>query len=263
MEIGPFDTLRITDDGAVRIIEHNRPKAMNAIDAVMIDDLAEVFLRTAADDEVKVVVLTGAGKAFSAGADLKQMGGRAAGEPPRVQRHGFPAMLEAMIGFPKPLITAINGVAAGYGVTVAGLADLVFMAQTARVRCPFTALGLVPEMASSYTFPRLMGRQRASWLLMSSEWFDADQCVEMGLAMSSHPDEELMAVALGHAHTLASKPLASLVAAKELIVGPHRQAMSDAALIENRYLDQMTGAPANREALAAFRDRREPDFTGM
>ncbi len=253
-----MDTLNTTTDGAVLIVEMNRPDALNALNAAMIDDLAETFLEAATDDAVKVLLLTGAGRAFSAGADLAEMGTDLP-EP----RHGLQAMIDAIICFPKPFIVAINGVGAGYGATVAGLADLTFIAEGARLRCPFSALGLVPELASSHTFQRLMGRQRATWFLMSSQWVGAAECVEAGLAFKCCPDDELMDTAMGHARTLAALPLSSLVATKELIVGPQLDQMLAASRTENAGLDRMFGSPANREAVSAFRERREPDFTGM
>ena len=89
----------------------------------------------------------------------------------------FTTMIDALTRFPKPLICAVNGVGVGIGTTILGYADLVFMSSTARLKCPFTSLGVAPEAASSYLLPQLMGRQNAAWLLMSSEWVSADEAL--------------------------------------------------------------------------------------
>ena len=90
-------------------------------------------------------------------------------------------MIDALAGFPKPLICAVNGVGVGIGITILGYADLVLMSSTAKLKCPFTSLGVAPEAASSYLMPRLIGRQNAAWLLMSSEWITAEEALRMGL----------------------------------------------------------------------------------
>ncbi len=254
----PLDTLLITDAGAVRTVTMNRPDALNALSMAMMDDLADAFLDAAVDDSVKVVVLTGAGRAFSAGADLSEMGG-----PPKQQRHGLNGMIEAIIDFPKPLLVAVNGLGVGYGATVCGLADYVVMADTARLRAPFSALGITAELASTATFPRLMGHQRASWFLLAAEWMQATECVEAGLAAEVVPAEGLAARVAERATMLAALPLASLVTTKRLLRAPHLDAMKASVRAENRALAELTGAEANREALAAFIEKRPPDFTGL
>ena len=168
-----------------------------------------------------------------------------------------------MISFPKPFIVAINGVGAGVGATIAGLADLVLIAEGARLRCPFSQLGLTAEATSTFTFPRLMGRQQALWFLWSSEWWSAEQCVEAGLATELCAPDELMPRAMERAGTLAAMPTVSLIATKELVVGPLREAMRAHAEAENAAVDRLIGGPANREALAAFRERRPADFTNL
>src|SRR5207248_5030309 len=126
-------------------------------------------------------------------------------------RHGFVGMLDQLIDYEKPFLLAINGIGLGIGATIIGFADLVFMSSTARLRCPFTDLAVAPEAASSYTFPLLLGRQQASWLLMSSEWFSADDCARMGLVWKVVEPDQLLDETLVAAHVLASKPIASLI----------------------------------------------------
>lgn len=245
------------DHGRVRVLTLNRPQALNAFNSELFDALTKAFKTADADENIAVVVLTGAGRAFSAGADLAQAP-QASGA-----RNGFSAMLEQALDFSKPLLLAINGLGVGIGATLCGLADLVFIASTARLRCPFARLGLVPEAASTLTFPALMGRQQASWMLMSSEWMDAQACKDAGLAFAVCAPETLMETTLDHARILAAMPTRSLIETKRLIVEPRRDAMRQAFRAENDMIASLRGGPANQEAVNAFREKREPQFKGL
>lgn len=253
-----METLNVVDHGAIRVIELDRPEALNALNAQMIDDLADTFIEATTLDSVKTVILTGAGRAFWAGADLKEMGQRKY-QP----RHTFTEVLHAIIDFPKPFFVAVNGIGVGIGATICGLADFVYMAQGARLRCPFSSLGLTAEAASTVTFPRLLGHQQASWLLLAGEWMDADKCLAAGLAMEVLPPDQLMPTVMERADTLASLPAASLQMTKSLIRANHRDELKAAVAAENRGLAELSGGPANKEALAAFREKRKPEFSEL
>ncbi len=253
-----METLTIKDEGALRIVELNRPQALNAMNGQMTDDLTDAFIEAAADTSVKTVLLTGAGKAFWAGADLKEMGSRN-----HQPKHTFGELIDAIIDFPKPFLIAVNGVGVGIGATICGLADAVYMSATARLRCPFSTLGLTAEAASTYTFPRLMGHQRASWFLLSAEWMSADEARDAGLALEVLAPEDLMHHARQQAQKLTALPIASLVQTKALMIDPIREHLKASVRAENQGLAALQGGPANQEALAAFRDKREPDFSNL
>lgn len=244
------------DQGAVRILRFNRPDALNAFNPAMFDAVAEDLLAAADNDAIKVLIITGEGRAFSAGMDLADSGTK-----DNLPVHGFDGMFEAFIEFPKPILLAINGVGVGFGCTITGLADLVFMAQSARLRCPFTALGLTAEAASTVTFAAMMGPQAANWVLLSSEWLDAQTCKDYGMVFEVVDDELLLQRTVERAQVLASKPLASLITTKELLMAPRREALREASEIESVALHSLMGGPANLEAIAAFGERREPDFS--
>ncbi len=237
----------------------DRPEALNAFSARLMDELTDAFLEATANAEVRVLVLTGAGRAFSAGADLTEMG-QPQKSPPR---HGFAGLLDAILDFPKPFIVAVNGVGAGIGATICGLADFTYMAQRARLRCPFSALGLTAEAASTFTLPLLMGRQRAGWFLLAAEWMSAAECVEAGLPLKVCEDDGLMPRVLEQAGKLAALPAASLETTKKLMLDPLREQMRASIKAENAGLAALVGGPANREALAAFGEKRDPDFSGI
>ena len=249
--------LNITDQGRVRTAALNRPEALNAFNKRQFDEVAEAFLGAKEDASCRVLVLTGVGRAFSAGADL---GPTTDYEPV----HGLDGMLAAIVDFPKPLVLAINGLGVGIGATLTGLADFVFMAESARLRCPFSTLGLVAEAGSTRTFPALMGRQRAMWFLMASEWMSAAQCKDAGLALEVFPDDGFMAAVAEKAAYLAGLPPESLASAKRLIVDAEaRERLKTVIAAENTALAKLSGGPANREAVAAFREKREADFSNL
>jgi enoyl-CoA hydratase/carnithine racemase len=248
-----METLTINDDQGIRLVTLDRPNALNAFSSLLMDELAEAFLEAETNDQVRVLVLTGAGRAFSAGADLADTSNRTA-------KHGLAGMLEAIVDFSKPFLLAVNGLGVGIGATICGLADFTYIAEGARLRTPFSALGLTAEAASTFTFPNLMGRQKASWVLMAAEWIDANQAVELGLAMQTHPQELLLPHVMEQAQKLAKLPLASLIKTKSLIMEPVRAQMKKSIENENIGLAELRGSPANIEAISAFREKREPDF---
>jgi enoyl-CoA hydratase/carnithine racemase len=236
----------------------NRPQQLNAFNGELFDALAETFIDAATDDAVRVLLLTGAGRAFTAGADLTEMG--RPGSPPK---HGFAGLCRAIVEFPKPFVLAVNGLGTGLGATICGLADLTYMATSARLRCPFSTLGLTAEAGSTFTFPLLMGRQQAAWFLMSSEWLAATDCVRVGLALEVVPDDALLAHARAKAELLAALPPASLAATKRLMLAPLREQLLRSIDAENEALSKLVGGPANREALRAFAEKRPADFSAL
>ncbi len=254
--------LQIHDTDRVRVLTLDRPEARNAFNEALYDATTDALIDAATDRSVAVVVITGSAGAFSAGTDLLEMAARM-GEGFVPGRHGFPGMIDQLAAFPKPLLLAVNGLGLGIGATIVGFADLVFMSTEARLKCPFTSLAVAPEAASSFTFPRLLGRQAATWALLSSEWLSAEECHEMGLAWKVCEPDDLMDVTMVHARVLAAKPIDSLVISKAAIVAPFAAEIEAARERENAAFAELMGAPANLEALAAFAEKRPPDFAAI
>ena len=256
-------TLLISDDARVRTLTLDRPEALNAFNEALYDALADALLAAREDPSVAVVLLTGSGRAFSAGTDLLEMH-RIATDPTFERgRHGFPGLIDALVDFDKPLVCAVNGLGLGIGTTVLGFADLAFMSSTAKLKCPFTSLGGAPEAASSYLLPRLTGHQNAAWLLLSAEWVSAAEALEIGLVWRVCEPVDLLAEAHRHAAVLAARPVSSLVAVKRTMIAPLRAGIDAARELENAAFAELRGGPANLEALAAFAEGRAPDFTGL
>jgi len=254
----------VEDRARVRTITLNRPEALNACNEALYDALTDGLLDAAADPGVAVVLLTGAGRAFCAGTDLVEMGARVM-DPDGFHegKHGFLGLVDALADFPKPLIVAVNGLGLGIGATMLGFADLVFMSTEAKLKCPFTSLAVAPEAASSFLFPRLIGRQNATWALLSSEWISAAEAHEMGLAWKLAEPDALLDEARVHAEHLAALPVSSLIACKRVIVDPLRADIAAARERENQAFIELLGSPANAEALSAFAEGRPADFTNL
>ncbi len=248
--------LQISDENRVRTLTLDRPEALNAFNEALYEATAAAIRAAADDPEVAVLLLTGNGRAFSAGNDLKEMQTRIT--DPALANTGshFTSMIDALTEFPKPFICAVNGLGVGIGTTILGYADLVFMSSEARLKCPFTSLGVAPEAASSYLLPQLIGRQNAAWLLMSSEWVTAEEALRMGLVWQVCQPEELLPEARRHAEILASRPIPSLMAVKQTIAEPSRPGIKDATVRENAHFAELMGAAANADALAAFTDKQ-------
>lgn len=248
--------LTIADQNRVRTLTLNRPDALNAFNEALYDATAEALLAAADDPDVAVVLLTGTGRSFSAGTDLTEMQAMVTDPNFTPGQHGFRGLIDALARFPKPLICVVNGIGIGIGATILGYADLAFMATTARLKCPFTSLGVAPEAASSYLLPQLVGRQNAAWLLMSSEWVDADEALRMGLVWKVCEPQVLLDEARRHAEILASRPISSLIAVKATMVAPIRDEVAAATARENALFAELMGAQANAAALAEFTGRR-------
>jgi enoyl-CoA hydratase/carnithine racemase len=206
----------------IGIITINRPERKNAFTRSQYEDLASALKDIDDDDSVHVAILTGAGGAFSSGQDLKEMAelatAVASGTPASSQPGGFTVLLDGLETFSKPLIAAVNGVAVGIGMTLLPFCDIVLIDETARMRVPFSELGVPPEAASSILFADQIGWQRAAEILFTARWIEATEAVEIGIALRTAPQGEVLAHAVELAKTIASKSAYSTRVIKQLMV---------------------------------------------
>ncbi|MGE0779030.1 enoyl-CoA hydratase/isomerase family protein [Mycolicibacterium sp.] len=254
--------LTIETHNRVRTMTFARVEALNAFDEALYHATSGALAGAADDGDVAVVILTGAGRGFCAGTDLQDMLDRDPSVPFTEGAHGFRRLVSTFIDFPKPLLCAVNGVGVGLGTTMLGFADLVFMSAEARLKCPFTSLGIAPEAASTYLLPELVGRQNAAWILMSSEWISADEAAAMGLVWKVCQPQELLPTATRYAERLAAQPIESLVAVKQAMQAPHVENLRAALRRENALIDALVGGPANVKALAEFTAARSATERG-
>ena len=230
--------IRTHDDDGVRLLTLDRPEALNAFDSALYREAGTAIEAARTDDAVHVLVVTGAGRAFSAGQDLKELERLAAGEQ---IESGFPVLLDALCTFDKPIVAAVNGVAIGIGFTMLAHCDLVIAAESARFRTPFASLGVAPEAASSYLFPLRMGWQRAARVLFTDAWLSAAEAVEHGIALEQCPDDAVVSRALELARTIASAPLGSLRAIKATMLAGQSDAVAAARAREDAAFAQLLG----------------------
>lgn len=252
----PEPVLLTANAGRVRVLTFNRPRRANAFNAALYLAAASELNAAAADDGVGAVVLTGSGTSFSAGTDLTEMAAMVTSpEPGAASPSGgsagipFDTFLDALAGFPKPLLAAVNGAGVGLGLTMLAHCDIVLIAERARLNSPFTAMGVAPEAASSYLLPRRMGRQRASALLLESAWISAAEAVEAGLALRACPDAEVLAETVALATTIASRPLASVMATKKLITQAELAGIERARKAEGAAFAELLAQPKMDRAI--------------
>lgn len=259
MSESPF-LLRDLDAEGVLLATLNRPEIKNAFDEVQWDALADCFREAGEDPAVAVMVLQGAGGNFSSGMDLNSFGG----DPPPPRTDGkasaYFACVDALFDFDKPLLASVQGVAIGGGCTLAVASDIVYVGESVRMRLPFANLGLVPEIASSYTLQSTVGRQRANELMFTAEWIDAARAVEMGMAARSFPDAELLDETMAKAREIAQWPVSALIGIKRTLKVAHRAGIEAALKIEDEAMRSLAGSPENIEAITAFMQKRKPDF---
>jgi len=261
--------ISVDDADRVRLVTFRRPEARNAFDTALYNAVAAALDEAAARNDLAVVLLTGEGTAYSAGQDLGEMGRlgnpSARDVPTRAEAedHGFRRFIAAIEAFPKPIVAAVNGVAVGVGTTMLPYCDIVLVSETARFRLPFASLGVVPEAGSTFTLPVVMGWQAAAHAFFTAEWLDARQALDCGLAWKICAPDTLLAEARVVAESIAIMPVVSLVETKRLLLATRLDAARAARAREEEVFSRLTGAPANREAIAAFLDKREPDFANL
>lgn len=251
--------IEVRDDhgGKVRTLIFNRPTKKNALTVAMYATMAERLDEAATLPNVRAVVITGAGDAFTAGNDL----GDFMAHPAMDGDHHVVKFLKALVRFPKPIIAAVNGVAIGIGTTMLLHCDLVLAASSSRYQMPFVRLGLSPEGGSSILLPRLAGFQKASELLMWGETFDAATAREIGLANAVVPDAELQALLTARLEKLLELPPDAVIAAKELIRKPLREELEKTMVHESVIFGQRLGSAEATEAFTAFFEKRKPKFS--
>jgi 2-(1,2-epoxy-1,2-dihydrophenyl)acetyl-CoA isomerase len=256
-------TLELRRDGAIARITLDRPPA-NALDLTMARELAEVALVCDEDPEVRVVVLTGRGKAFCAGGDLASFG--AAGERvPTLLKEVTAGLHVAIARFARmraPVIAAVNGVAAGAGFSLVTACDLAVAAASARFTMAYTRAGLVPDGSSTFFLPRLIGLRRTQELMITNRMLGAAEALEWGVLTRVVPDAELETAVDALAREIAAGPTGALASVKRLLLlsgGDRLEAQMEA---ETREIADAARRPDGREGIAAFLEKRPPRFDG-
>jgi 2-(1,2-epoxy-1,2-dihydrophenyl)acetyl-CoA isomerase len=253
------EIVKYKQEGAVAVITLHRPESMNSFDADLRAETCNAFTRAHNDETVRVVIFTGEGRCFSAGADLKAGIDRDVTE---ILMKEYRPVQEAIGNIPKPVIAAIPGSAAGIGMSMALQCDLMIMADNAFLLSPFTTISLVPDGGLSWLLVRQLGYRRAFQLSVESERIPAERCVELGLANKAVPAAQLGSAAMEWAQKLARRAPLSLTATKKAMRFAIDNDWASAYQLEAELQGELLGSEDNQEGIAAFFEKRAPEFKG-
>ncbi|MCS4269561.1 2-(1,2-epoxy-1,2-dihydrophenyl)acetyl-CoA isomerase [Raoultella sp. BIGb0132] len=254
-----------TVEQGVMTITLNRPDRLNSFNDLMHQQLAECLTQAERDDSVRCLLITGAGRGFCAGQDLNDRNVDPSGPAPdlglSVERFYNP-LVRRLAALPKPVIAAVNGVAAGAGATLALGCDMVLAARSASFVMAFSRLGLVPDCGGSWFLPRVAGRARAMGLALLGEKLSAEQAAQWGMIWQLVEDAELADTSLQLARHLAAQPTFGLGLIKQALLAAETNGL-DAQLDLERDYQRMAGRSADyREGVSAFLAKRPPQFSG-
>jgi 2-(1,2-epoxy-1,2-dihydrophenyl)acetyl-CoA isomerase len=255
------DIVRYERADGVAVVTLNRPDAMNAFTSQLSIDLLAALEQARNDTSVRAAVLTGEGRCFSAGADLK--GGLEGRTVFGKLQYEYRPVMTAVASMPKPVIAAVPGSAAGIGLSLALTSDLLIMADDAFLLSPFTTISLVPDGGLNWLLVRQLGYRRAFQLSVESERIDAERCVQLGLANKAVPASELQAAAREWAQALVKRAPLSLAATKKVMRLAMDQDWESCFNAEAELQQSLVGCADNLEGVQAFFEKREPEFKGQ
>ncbi len=262
-----YETVLLYRTGAAATIVLNRPERMNAWSNALSRDLLDVLGDVAADDEVRAVMLTGAGKAFCSGADLKEGAADAAAgdgtlDTTAILTGWYHPIVTAIREMPKPVISAVNGPAAGAGLSLALAADLVVAKESAYFLLAFVNIGLVPDGGASLFVPARIGFARAAEMAMLGEPVPAAKAVDIGLINAAYPDAEFEEKASALLVRLSEGPTRSYAGAKRELNHWLYAGMAEHLALEASVQGELAKSRDFAEGLAAFLEKRPPRFAG-
>lgn len=255
-------SLKFERDGAVARLTLDRPLVGNAIDVPLARALMMASIECDEDDSIRSVLLTGSGRLFCSGGDLGAFESAIASLPSRLKEltaylHMAIARLARM---GKPLVTAVNGPAAGAGLSLAILGDLVLAAAGSHFTVAYTAVGLSPDGGSTWLLPRLIGLRRAQDLMITNRRVTANEAASLGLITRVVPDDALMDEASTIAQQLAKGPTFALGKTRNLLLQSHHSSLESQMEAEARAIAESGGSPAGQEGIRAFMSKRKPEF---
>ncbi len=259
-----FRHIKFRTQGRVGVITLNRPEKRNAWTGRMRDEIGVVVTKCNADPEIGAVLIHGEGRDYCAGADMggfqNEIAARDGGsdvDAARLQQLSIPDLFSASL----PIVCAIHGNAIGVGITHALVADVRIAGESARFGLTFVKVGIVPELSSSHYFPQLVGLSNAMRWMLTGDLFDAQEAYRMGLVAAVVPDERLFDEAMAIAEKIAANPKQQLGWTKKLLLANHAQ--QNAAIVpelEASYMAMARRSPEHKEAVAAFMEKRPPNF---
>lgn len=262
-----YETLLTEQEGAVLTITLNRPDKLNAATDELLTELIDAFKQAGRDEGVRAIILTGAGRGFCAGQDLASVQARVPDERGSLGygdhlRHTYNQLIKRMRTIEKPIVVAVNGVAAGAGMSLVMASDLRLAAESASFLQAFVKIGLVPDSGSTWFLPRLIGQARAMEMMLTGRRISAEQAEAWGLINRVVPDDQLMAEAHALAQEMAALPTKSIGYIKRGVNFATTTSLEEALDFEADMQELAGRTEDHKEGVAAFLEKRPPEYKG-
>jgi 2-(1,2-epoxy-1,2-dihydrophenyl)acetyl-CoA isomerase len=250
-------------EAGVVTIRFNRPQVFNSVNKEVALALQQRLRECQQNPEVRAVLLTGTGKAFCAGQDLAEITGPDSPEVAEIVEQLYNPIVELIRALDKPVVAAVNGVAAGAGANLALACDIVVARESASFIQAFSKIGLIPDSAGTYFLPRLIGLQRATALMMTGDKVSAPEAVQMGMIYKTFPDDHFDAEVDALTRKLAAMPTKGLAYTKQLLNGTFSNTLTQQLRAEADYQLRAGSTADYKEGVSAFMEKRQPTFTGQ
>jgi enoyl-CoA hydratase len=256
-----YADLLIETHGKVAVIRLNRPKAMNALNDNMMNELGDALYKFDADPAFNVIILTGSEKVFAAGADIAAMANYTYADTYPGNYIG--RNWEHILNVRKPVIGVVSGYALGGGCELAMMCDFLIAADSAKFGQPEIKVGVTPGAGGTQRLPRTIGKSKAMDMLLTSRMIDAAEAERTGLVSRVYPADAVMAEALKVAEAIAAMPVTVAMAIKDSVNRAFETTLTEGVRYERRYFHAAFGTPAQKEGMSAFLEKRPPKFEGM
>jgi enoyl-CoA hydratase len=253
-----FETILVRNEGPVGIVTLNRPAALNALNGVLLDELVAILESWDGDDAVRAIVITGSERAFAAGADIKEMAPQS--YMAMYKANYFANAADRIAALRKPIVAAVAGYALGGGCELAMLCDFIIAAENAKFGQPEINLGVMPGMGGTQRLTRFVGKSKAMEMCLTGRMMDAAEAERSGLVSRVVPTAELLAEALKAAATIAEKSLPIVMMAKETLNRAYETTLGEGLRFERRLFHSMFATDDQQEGMAAFTEKRKPQF---
>lgn len=254
--------IEFTKKEGVGIIVFNRPEAFNSFTVPMAKEVQNALDDCESDKDVRAILLTGNGRAFCAGQDLKEATKKDALSIGEIVDTTYNPIVTRLRSIEKPIVCAVNGVAAGAGANIAFACDITLAADSANFIQAFSSIGLIPDSGGTFTLPRLVGMQRATAQMFLAEKIGAIDAEDMGLIYKSVSDDELMEVSFKLAMKLAKRPTKALGLTKRLLNASFQNSWEEQLQLEKKLQEEAGQTHDNKEGIMAFIQKRKPEFIG-
>ena len=254
-----LETVKYEKKDSVVLLTFNRPEVRNAFNAKMTEDILEALVEAKNDSNIRAIVLTGEGLSFSAGADLSARDNKWSDTEAALIEGYLPSLKEIM-EMPKPVISAVNGAAAGIGSAYAMACDLTVMSEEAYILQAFSNIGLIPDGGANWFLTNTVGYKLAYQIAIEGERIDAKRCLELGLVNKVVAGENLLAEAISWADRLSLRSSQSLSLTKKIMRKSVDSSYEDIYDLEAKTQNTLTGSEDNIEGITAFMEKRKPNF---